>query len=160
KRLVHLAPAAATDDEHRSCSVVGPVHFDLGYSFHYRKPVAKLLAERIPRSFELGLAALVVQLGIGMGAGAFAAARRGRRSDDAIMSATLFGISAPTFLSGLALQYALAYRLRLLPYDGYGTTSLEHARSLVLPALTLGVFGASVYARLVRDELATLLRAD
>jgi peptide/nickel transport system permease protein len=101
-----------------------------------------------------------VQLSIGLAMGLAAAARRGTRLDDALMSASLVGISAPTFVLGLALQYLLAYKVRLLPYDGYGTTPLEHARCLVLPALTLGFFGAAFYARLVRDELATLLGAD
>ncbi len=61
---------------------------------------------------------------------------------------------------GPALQYVLAYKLRLLPYDGYGATAADHLRSLVLPALTLGVFGSALYARIVREELGTLLRQD
>jgi peptide/nickel transport system permease protein len=72
----------------------------------------------------------------------------------------LLGISAPTFVLGLGLQYTLSYKLGLLPYDGYGTTAAEHIRSIVLPALTIGVFGSALYARIVRDELRVLLRQD
>jgi peptide/nickel transport system permease protein len=164
KRLVHRgAPNVGPESrqEHRSCERLGlGLHIDLGYSFHYRRPVTKLLAAKLPRSIELGLAALLVQLAIGVSAGVFAAARRGSRWAEATMSVSLLAMSIPTFLLGLVLQYILSYQLRLLPYDGYGATGAEHLMSLVLPALTLGVFGSAVYARIVRDEVDGLLRQD
>lgn len=166
RRLVHVGPEAPggdarADPAHRSC-VAGPrrVHVDLGYSFHYRKPVLDLLEAKVPRSLELALAALLVQLAIGVTLGVVAAARRGTWWDDATVGATLLGVSAPTFVLGLVLQYTLAYKLQLLPYDGYGATSADHLRSIVLPALTLGVFGSALYARIIREELRTLLQQD
>jgi peptide/nickel transport system permease protein len=163
RRLVHPGPVERPrgTPEHRSCAV-GPlgVHLDLGYSFHYRKPVVDLLEAKAPRSLELAVAALLVQLALGITLGLVAAARRGTRWDDAIASATLLGFSAPTFVIGLGLQYVLAHQLGLLPYDGYGTTASEHLRSLVLPALTLGVLGSALYARIVREELRSLLLQD
>lgn len=149
------------DKEHKACASLGlGVHVDLGYSFYYRKPVVDLLEARIPRSFELATAAMLIQLVLGAAIGAFAATRRGTRWDEAAIGVTLLGVSAPTFLLGLLLQYVLAYRLRVLPYDGYGATASEHLASIVLPALTLGIFGTALYARMVRDELATILRQD
>jgi peptide/nickel transport system permease protein len=163
RRLVHTGPRAApaARSDHRSCAV-GPlgVHVDLGYSFHYRKPVVDLLAAKAPRSLELAVAALLLQLAIGVSLGVAAAARRGTSWDDAVASATLLGASAPTFVIGLVLQYTLSYKLGLLPYDGYGATPAEHMRSLVLPALTLGVFGSALYVRVVREELRAVLRQD
>ncbi|AUX42983.1 peptide ABC transporter [Sorangium cellulosum] len=179
RRLVHVGPergggpaarpavgggvreGARGDPEHRSCAA-GPlgVHLDLGYSFHYRRPVVDLLEAKVPRTVELALAALLVQLLLGLSLGIVAAARRGTAWEDAALGLTLLGASAPTFVIGPALQYALAYKLRLLPYDGYGVTAADHLRSLVLPALTLGVFGSALYARMVREELRTLLRQD
>jgi peptide/nickel transport system permease protein len=136
------------------------VHLDLGYSFVYQRPVVDLLAARIPRSVELALAAVLVQLLAGVGLGALAVARRGTAVDDAVAGVSLVGLSAPTFVVGFLLQYLLAYRWRLLPLDGYGATPGEHLRSLVLPALTLGAFGGALYARLVRDELGRTLAED
>jgi peptide/nickel transport system permease protein len=163
-KLVHTGPAvfdAKKDKEHRSCAALGAgLHLDLGYSYYYRKPVVDLLATRIPRSFELALAALFVQLTLGLGLGLFAASKRGTTWDEGAIGLTLVAVSAPTFLSGLLLQYVLAYRLRLVPYDGYGDSTAEWLATLVLPALTLGLFGAALYARIARDELVTLLRAD
>src|SRR5213079_2507430 len=65
-----------------------------------------------------------------------------------------------TFLTGILLQYVLGYRLRWLPLDGYGATLSEHAVSIVLPALTLGVASAAYYTRLVRDDMTDLMGQD
>ncbi len=163
-RLVH--PGAGPTDlarkapEHRSCASIGPVHLDLGHSFHYRRPVVDLVAAKLPKTLELAFAALLVQLAVGLGLGVTTAARRGSRWDELGASLSLLGISAPTFLTGLALQYVLAHRLGLLPYDGPGKTLGEHLLSLVLPALTLGFYGSALYARLVRAELGAALAQD
>jgi peptide/nickel transport system permease protein len=162
-RLLHLGPtpsAGKRDPEHRSCASLAGLHLDLGYSFYYRRPVVDLLATRIPRSTELALGAVLVQLVLGLALGLLAGARRGTAWDDATVGLTLLGISAPVFLFGLLLQYVLAYTWSLLPLDGYGATPSEHLRSLVLPSLTVGILGSALYARLLRDELGGLLAQD
>lgn len=167
KRLVHVGPRtiAKGDAEHGSCAVVLPlgssaVHVDFGTSFQMSQPVADLVATRLPRTFALALAGLVLQLLFGVVTGILAAARKGSWVDRALVGTSVLGISAPTFLIALLLQYVLAYQLRWLPLDGFGKTLGEHARCIVLPALTLGVYGGAYYTRLVRDEMAVLLRQD
>jgi peptide/nickel transport system permease protein len=168
KRLVHLGPHVidpAADPAHASCAVVLPlggtaVHLDFGKSFQKRQPVVDLVATRLPRTFALALAGMLVQLLLGLGTGVFAAARRGSWLDRFLVGSSLLGISAPTFLIALVLQFVFARGLGWLPLDGFGTTLGEHARCLVLPALTLGVYGAAYYTRLVRDEMVVLLQQD
>jgi peptide/nickel transport system permease protein len=161
-RLLHLGPSspAAKDPEHGSCSAFGPVHVDLGMSFQRRKPVGKLLGERLPRTALLAVAAVGVQVWLGVLAGVIAALRRGKMLDHGLIVLTLVGVSTPTFITGLLLQYWFAYRFKLLPLDGWGNSVGEHAASLVLPALTLGLFGASFYARFVRDEMIGQMNRD
>jgi peptide/nickel transport system permease protein len=173
RRLAHFGPAppapppppggkaAKPDPEHASCAHLGGgLHVDLGYSFRYSRPVVELIREKAPRSAELAIAALLTQALIGLAVGIVSARRRGSVWDQLLVGATLLGVSAPTFLLGLVLQYLLAYRLGWLPYDGYGLTASDHLRSLVLPALTLGIFGAALYARLIREEMSSMLGAD
>lgn len=161
RRLVHVGPTPTpADRDHATCKDLGPLHLDLGRSYQQRRPVLTILAERAPRTFLLAAAAAMVQALIGVAAGAFAAAHARRPADRLVTSVSLLGVSAPTFLIGLLLQWVFAYRLRLLPIDGFGETTLDHARSLVLPALTLGVFGAAYYTRVVRDEVIGELARD
>ncbi len=159
-RLVHVGPPEATG-EHATCAVTARhIHFDLGRSYQQRRPVTTIIAERLPRTLVLAAVAALLQAIVGTAIGVFAAARKGRPADTIAVGASLIGISAPTFVTGLLLQYTLAHRLHLLPLDGFGKTFGEHAAAIVLPALTLGIYGAAGYTRLVRDEMIGLLRQD
>lgn len=164
RRLVHTGPRRVDrkrDLDHKSCaSVALGIHLDLGFSFRYRKPVIDLLAARVPLSAELALAAVLAQILLGGVLGVIAAVKRGTAWDDAAVGAALIGVSTPTFLLGIMLQYVLAYRLGVLPFDGVGATPAEHLRALVLPAATLGLFGSALYARLLREELGRILDQD
>ncbi|HTJ84069.1 MAG TPA: ABC transporter permease [Polyangiaceae bacterium] len=156
RRLVHTGGTAG-EQGHESCGAIGPVHVDLGTSFTYRKPVIELIAKRLPASIELALAAMLVQILLGLSLGALAAARRGKRTDDAIVATSVVLGATPTFVVGLLLQYVLAYRLGWLPLDGSGASSGDTLRALALPALTLGFFGTALFVRLVRTELGRAL---
>jgi peptide/nickel transport system permease protein len=164
RRLVH--PGAwsfdpRTDKAHANCAALMPgVHLDFGKSFRFRQPVVRIIWERLPRTLSLGLSALVLQLLIGVTSGVLAARKRGSAVDHGAVGMSLLGISAPTFLIGILLQFIFAYKLKVLPLDGYGQTFAEHVQSIVLPALTLGIFGAAYYTRLVRDEMIVLLKQD
>ncbi len=150
-------PADAKDD---SSLALGPVRIDLGVSYLKRKPVVKLLEKALPPTLLVGFLALAIEVAIGAAAGVLAAVRRHSVLDFGTVALTLVGISAPTFLTGLVLQHFMARELRLFPLDGYGTTLAEQLRAAVLPAVTLGLYGAAYYTRLVRDEMITLLKAD
>lgn len=167
RRLVHIGPRVvdgAADLRHTNCAPIVPlgrwaVHLDFGKSFQMRQPVVDLVLSRFPRTLALAMAGMFVQLLLGIASGTFAALLRGSWIDKLLVGTSLLGISAPTFLIALLLQYVLAYELRWLPLDGFGTSTGEHARCLVLPALTLGIYGAAYYTRLTRDEMSVLLRS-
>jgi peptide/nickel transport system permease protein len=164
RRLVHFGPRAK-EGEHASCAVVLPLgpsalHLDFGKSFQMRQPVVDVIATRMPRTLLLAVAGVALQLLLGVSTGVLAALRRGTWLDRLTVGTSLLGISAPTFLIAVLLQVTLARELRWLPLDGYGASMAQHARCLVLPALTLGFYGAAYYTRLVRDEVRTLLDAD
>ncbi len=162
RRLVHLAPSSAPANakDHAGCVAFGPIHVDLGRSYDQRRPVAVILGERLPRTVALAIAAMFVQLAIGIFSGVIAALRKGTALDTGVVAMSLIGVSAPTFILGVFLQFLFGHKLRWLPLDGFGTTTLDHLKSIVLPALTLGIFGASYYTRLVRDEMIVLMKTD
>lgn len=160
-RLVHLAATDAPGEKrHAPCASIGPVHIDLGVSFQRRKPVLTLLRDRLPATLMLALAAVLVQAILGVITGVIAAVRHRTIVDSLIIAMTMLGVSAPTFLIGIGLQYVLAFRLQWLPFDGSGKTLGEQLQHLVLPALTLGLFGAAYYTRLVRDEMLSQRALD
>jgi peptide/nickel transport system permease protein len=161
-RLIHFGPSTfgASDPHHGTCASIGPLHFDLGKSYQQRRPVLTILGERAPRTLALALAAAIVQAFIGVPAGMIAAAKRDKIADRLAVGLSLLGMSTPTFIIGLLLQWVFAVRLRLLPIDGFGESLGDHAAGLVLPALTLGLFGAAYYTRIVRDEIIGELSHD
>ncbi len=162
RRLVHGGPSivAPGDTLHGSCAAFGPVHVDLGKSFTLRRPVVTILGERLPRTLQLAAAAILLQVLFGVGLGVLAAVRRDTMTDRAAVGLSLLGVSAPTFITGLLLQYVFGHWLHVLPPDGYGKEPLDHAISAILPAVTLALFGAASYTRLVRDEMIGVLGQD
>jgi peptide/nickel transport system permease protein len=162
RRLVHTGPSTIDpkDKAHGSCAALGPLHLDLGRSYQQRRPVVTILAERLPRTLQLAVAAVLIQILLGVTSGVVAGVKRNTAWDYGAVGASLVGISAPTFVLGVVLQYVFAHMLRVLPLDGYGQSSAEHLVSVILPAVTLGLFGAAYYTRLVRDEMIVLMKQD
>lgn len=161
-RLVHFGPSVPDpmDKAHATCASLGPLHVDFGRSYQQRRPVVTAIGERLPRTVALAFAAALVQAVLGLFFGTLAAAKKRTLVDHLAVSGSLLGVSAPTFVTGLLLQWLFAFQLRLLPIDGYGETTLDHVKGVVLPALTLGLFGAAYYTRMVRDEMLGQLDQD
>jgi peptide/nickel transport system permease protein len=128
---------------------------DLGRSYMQRTDVASLIWSRLPATLLLMAGAIAAELMIGIPAGIYAASRRGRPADRAVMIAAFAGVSAPQFVVGILLLYVFAAQLGWFPLRGYG--SFEH---LVLPALTLGILGGGWYARMMRSSMVEVLRQD
>jgi len=130
-------------------------HLDLGQSLHSRKPVADLLAERIPATLELAVAALVVAILMAVPLGIIAAINRDKAGDHMAMSFAMLGVSIPNFWMGPILILIFSLWLGWLPVSGR-----ESAASLVLPALTLGTGMAAILSRMIRTTLLDVLAED
>jgi peptide/nickel transport system permease protein len=149
---------------------------DLGYSFQQRKPVAGILAERLPWTLLLMGTALVVSTLVGVALGALAAWRRGRRSDLGLLGIFIFLESLPGFWLGMILVAVFAVQLSLFPTFGARDVfarlqgadyALDVAHHLVLPGATLvlitvsGTFLTMRYSMLsvLGEEYITVARA-
>lgn len=131
------------------------VRGDLGKSYARKSDVGALIASRLPPTLLLMLAAIVAELLIGLPAGIYAAARRGRVGDKVAMTLSFLSVSTPQFVLGLTLLYLFSYLLNWFPLGGYG--SFSH---VVLPALTLGLAGGGWYSRMMRSSMIEILRND
>jgi peptide/nickel transport system permease protein len=90
-------------------------HGDLGISFRQRRPVTALLAERLPVTLELSLAALLIAIAIGIPLGILAAYRHNSLVDAGAVVAANVGVSMPVFWLGLMFQYLFAVTLKKTP---------------------------------------------
>ena len=143
-----------------ACFVGHVAHGNLGESLRDKQPVTAVIAERAWPTVQLALAAVLLQLAIGVPLGVAAARRRGRWQDHAAGLGSLVGQAAPPFLAGMVLLYLFAFRLGWFPIGGYGSGVLDRLWHLVLPAATLACAGVAYYARAVRSELVDALAAD
>ena len=126
---------------------------DLGVSLRTNQPVAAAIAERLPATFELASAAMILAVLVAIPLGILAAVRAGTRVDHLATTLSLVGISMPNFWLGPLLAIVFAVTLGWLPVAGRGT--LAH---LVLPAITLGAPLAAVLTRMTRASVIEELR--
>jgi peptide/nickel transport system permease protein len=126
---------------------------DLGMSLRTNQPVSTVIAERMPATFELAAASMVVALLIAIPLGVLAAVRAGTTTDHVATTLALVGISMPNFWLGPLLAIVFSVTLGWLPVSGRGT-----AASLVLPAITLGAPLAAILARMTRASVLEELR--
>jgi oligopeptide transport system permease protein len=136
-------------------AMAGLVRGDLGASMRRDASVGQLIAEHGPISAVLGLLALAAALVIGVAVGAVAAWRRDSWLDRGLMVGALIGISVPAFVLGPLLIAAFALHLGWLP-----PARVDTARSLILPAITLGGIYLGTIARLTRGGLLDVLGQD
>ncbi len=131
---------------------------DLGPSFVYRDfSVSELFARGLPVSIQLGGAALLLALMLGISLGTVAALRQNRPTDYGVMAAAMIGITIPNFVMAPILTLLFALHLDLLPAGGWGDGSLGHK---VLPVFTLALPQVAVIARLTRGSMIEALRSN
>ncbi len=135
--------------------LVNLAHGDLGTSLFARRPVATVIAEQLPSTIGLALAAMMIASILGAAWGVLAAVKAGTWIDSAATALSVTGVSVPIFWSGLLLIWLFSLRLGWLPATGQG--GLDH---LILPALVLGLASSGAIARLVRASLLDVLDQD
>ncbi len=144
---------------------------DFGISYRLQQPVMELILSRLPATLELALISGTLAFVLGVGFGVYTALNRRGLLSGAIMTVSLIGVSLPTFLIGILLIWIFAVELQWLPSFGRGETVdlgpwrtgllTESGRaSIVLPAITLGLYQMTLIMRLVRAEMLEVLRSD
>jgi peptide/nickel transport system permease protein len=125
---------------------------NLGNSVRFRQPALPLVATRLPATFELAAAALLFAVIVAVPIGILSATRPNSLADVAGRLLTLLGQSIPIFWLGIMFVLVFSVNLRLLPAAG----KLQPA-SIVLPALTLGLYPMARIARTLRASMLEVL---
>ncbi|WP_438955800.1 ABC transporter permease [Cognatiyoonia sp.] len=149
----------------------GAIQGNFGVSYRQGREVSEILLERAPATLELAAVSAIFAVVVGIALGVFTAIRRNGFTANFIMSASLIGVSLPTFLIGILLIYLFSVELGWLPSFGRGevvdlggwTTGFfteSGLKALILPSITLGLYQMTLIMRLVRSEMLEVLRQD
>lgn len=137
---------------------------DFGLSLHSRQPVMALIGERLPASLQLAVAALIVALLVGIPVAIASAVKPNSWLDRLLSGWSALALGVPTFWLGILLILLFAVELRWLPsasrHVPFWEAPAEAMRSLILPALTLGIYVSGIFARFLRASLIGEARQD
>ena len=129
---------------------------DLGPSYKYRgQTVNDIIRERFPVSVELGSAAILIALLLGVPAGILAALYQNKLPDHLVMFFSTIGVAMPSFVIGTLLMYYLSYRWGLLPSSMWGSP-----KHVIMPAIALAGLPIAFIARITRSSFLEVLSQD
>jgi ABC-type dipeptide/oligopeptide/nickel transport system permease component len=131
------------------------LHGDFGQSWRTKRSVLTMIVKNAPDTIQLSLAGMVISVTLGLVFGTIAAVKQNTAFDTVAMVLAVGGVCAPGFWLGLMLMLVFGLRLGWLPPIGSGTW-----RHLVLPAMTMGIGGAALVARLTRANMVEVLRQE
>lgn len=133
----------------------GIITMDLGKSLFSRQSVAKEIAERVPATAELALAAVLVSLCIGIPLGVIAAIRQYGVIDNMVLITGLLGMSLPGFWTGPMMILIFSIYLDIFPVSGRGDITY-----VVLPAVCLGLSLSAILMRMTRASMLEVIKED
>ncbi|MEQ3551573.1 ABC transporter permease [Pseudonocardia nematodicida] len=134
----------------------GLLQGDFGTNFRGQE-VGTLIANAYPVTIKLALVALIIQAAIGLTAGVLTGLRPGGFLDNLVLTATLFLVAVPVFVTGYVLQTVLGLRLGLIPPTVPANPGIL---DLIVPGYVLGSLSLAYVARLTRTSIAENARAD
>ncbi|MFK4438072.1 ABC transporter permease [Paenibacillus sp. RC21] len=131
------------------------VQGDFGTSFRYSEPALPIVLERLPASFELAVASMIIACCLAIPLGIWSAVKRNSFIDIFISGVSVLGKAMPNFWVGIMLILVVAVHWGWTPVSGRG--GLSH---LILPAITLGTGIAAEMTRLIRSSMLEIIGQD
>lgn len=122
---------------------------DFGTSLKNNRSVLASIMEQLPSTFQLTVAALLFSTIFGLIIGGIGAFHQKSALDEILSVLSIIGISIPPFFLALLLILFFSIRLNWLP----STAKTSDPRSIILPAVTLGIGEAAWLARIVRSSI-------
>jgi peptide/nickel transport system permease protein len=144
--------------------ISGLARLDAGKSLWTRRPVLKEISDRLPITLELTILAFLVQVIIAIPLGTIAATHQDRPLDQVTRFFAILGAAAPEFWIATIVIVFLASSIGWIPPLGgvasFWKDPLTNIEQFFLPAIILGIGGAAILVRLMRNTLLEVLRQD
>jgi len=141
----------------------GLLRGDFGQSIQYDVPIASLILSRMQVTVPLAVLSIFFAVLFSIPLGVYAATRRNQVGDYGVMLFSQIGLAIPQFWAGILLILFFAVHLQWFAAGGFkpwGESPLLALKSLLLPALSLGLIRAAVLARLTRSCMLETLGED
>ncbi|MEZ5837478.1 MAG: ABC transporter permease [Geminicoccaceae bacterium] len=151
---------------------------DFGFSYFYNKPVADVVAERLPPTIGLAITCHILASLLGIGFGILAATRQYSWIDTLLSFVSFLGMTIPRFLLALIILYVLAFKLNVQElgaffssrYGGqpwilgafdFNWAKLWNLIQHIWPVVMIATFGGLAYnMRVMRGNLLDTLNAQ
>ena len=136
---------------------------DLGISITYDVPISTLIGSRLAVTLPLAILSIFFAVVFSIPLGIYAALRRNQPGDYGVMIFSQIGLAIPAFWAGILLILFFAVYLQWFSAGGFkdwAESPLGAVKSLLLPALSLGLIRAAVLARLTRSCMIEALGED
>lgn len=142
----------------------------LRHSYQTKRKVLTILMEALPGTVLLAVAAMLLATIAGIGLGVLAAVKQNTWMDSSSVFASVLGISAPSFFTGILIAYFFAIVLgnytglhltgSYFEYDDFTGEKYFAFKNLLLPALTLGIRPLAIITQLTRSAMLDVLNQD
>lgn len=139
-------------------------------SYQSRRDVWQILMDALPGTIMLALAAMLIAIAIGIPLGVLAAVKKGTWMDTGSVAASIVGISAPSFFTGIIIAYVFGFLWSdwtglHITGNWYELDAMTGERkialqNLILPALTLGIRPLGIITQLTRSAMLDVLQQD
>lgn len=131
---------------------ISVIQGDFGESLRDRRDALTVVLERVPATLQLGIAALLCSIFVGVPLGIYAALHRNQTADRVTIGFAVLGYAMPHFFLGILLILLFSMWLQVLPSSGSATWL-----HMVMPVITLGMASAGTLARFSRSAMLEVL---
>lgn len=143
------------------------LHGDLGTSYQKGRPVTDIYADKFPNTLKLAVAAIILEIIMGVGAGLISAVKQYSFSDVFVTLTTSILVSVPVFWLGMLLQMFFGIVLKewtngavYLPISQMSSNNFPDWVHLILPAFTLASVSSAYVARIMRSQMLESMGQD
>lgn len=138
--------------------MIGALHGDFGNSIKYKRPVAGMLAERVPVTLILGCMVMLLTLIIGIPLGVYAAYKKNTWIDSVVNVITMVGISIPGFFLSIIMIWIFGLVLKWFTPGGYISfrdNLPQFLRFMIFPAISIAIPETAILVKYIRATVIT-----